>query len=210
MLQPDAVAAARNAASRSMVLLKNDGPSLPLDPALKTAVIGPLAKNQHDMLGPWWGAGKDTDAVTVFDGINEQNTGAATFAEGCKLSNTEPPHTDPEGCGPDADFAEAIAAAQAADQVVLALGETREMSGEAHSRSTLDLPGRQEELIRGDPGRRRTSRSWSSCSAAARSRSRTSSATRRPCWRRGSRASRPAPPWPTSCSARSTRAASCR
>jgi len=146
MLKPDAVAAARNAASRSMVLLKNQGGILPLDPSKKTAVIGPLAKNQHDMLGPWWGAGRDTDAVTVFDGIDEQSPGA-TYAEGCKLSNTEPPHTDPEGCGSDAGFAEAVAVARAADQVVLALGETREMSGEAAARSTLDLPGRQEELI---------------------------------------------------------------
>jgi beta-glucosidase len=146
MLRPDAVAAARNAASRSMVLLQNEGGVLPLDPAKKTAVIGPLADNQHDMLGPWWGAGRDTDAVTVLDGITEQSPGA-TFAEGCKLSNTEPPHTDPEGCGSDAGFAEAVAVATAADQVVLALGETREMSGEAAARSTLDLPGRQEELI---------------------------------------------------------------
>ena len=146
MLKPDAVAAARKAASRSMVLLQNEGGVLPLDPAKKTAVIGPLANNQHDMLGPWWGAGRDTDAVTVFDGINQQSPGA-TYAEGCKLSNTEPPHTDPEGCGSDAGFAEAVAAAKAADQVVLALGETREMSGEAASRSTLDLPGRQEELL---------------------------------------------------------------
>jgi beta-glucosidase len=146
MLQPDAVAAARNAASRSMVLLRNEGGILPLDPSKKTAVIGPLADNQHDMLGPWWGAGRDTDAVTVFDGIAEQSPGA-TFAEGCKLSNTEPPHTDAEGCGSDDGFAEAVAVAEAADQVVLALGETREMSGEAAARSTLDLPGRQEELI---------------------------------------------------------------
>jgi len=146
MLKPDAVAAARNAASRSMVLLQNKGGILPLDPSKKTAVIGPLANNQHDMLGPWWGAGRDTDAVTVLDGINQQSPGA-TYAEGCKLSNTEPPHTDPEGCGSDAGFAEAVAAAQAADQVVLALGETREMSGEAAARSTLDLPGRQEELL---------------------------------------------------------------
>ena len=98
------------------------------------------------MLGPWWGAGRDTDVVTVFEGINTQSPGA-TYAEGCKLSNTEPPHTDPEGCGSDAGFAEAVAVAHAADQVVLALGETREMSGEAAARSTLDLPGRQEELI---------------------------------------------------------------
>jgi beta-glucosidase len=146
MLRPDAVAAARKAAGRSMVLLRNEGGILPLDPSKKTAVIGPLAKNQHDMLGPWWGAGRDTDAVTVFAGINDQSPGA-TYAEGCKLSNTEPPHTDPEGCGSAAGFAEAVAVAQAADQVVLALGETREMSGEAAARSTLDLPGRQEELI---------------------------------------------------------------
>jgi beta-glucosidase len=147
MLRPDAVAAARNAASRSMVLLQNEGGVLPLDPSKKTAVIGPLARNQHDMLGPWWGAGRDADAVTVFDGIDQQSPGA-TYAEGCKLSNTEPPHTDPEGCGSDAGFAEAVAVARAADQVVLALGETREMSGEAAARSTLDLPGRQEELLR--------------------------------------------------------------
>ena len=146
MLRPDAVAAARKAASRSMVLLQNKGGVLPLDPSKKTAVIGPLANNQHDMLGPWWGAGRDTDAVTVLDGIKQQSPGA-TYAEGCKLSNTEPPTTDPEGCGSDAGFAEAIAVAKAADQVVLALGETREMSGEAAARSTLDLPGRQEELI---------------------------------------------------------------
>jgi beta-glucosidase len=147
MLRPDAVAAARNAASRSMVLLRNEGGILPLDPSKRTAVIGPLARNQHDMLGPWWGAGRDTDAVTVFDGISEQSPGA-TYAEGCKLSNTEPPHTDPEGCGSEAGFAEAVAVARAAQQVVLALGETREMSGEAAARSTLDLPGKQEELIR--------------------------------------------------------------
>ncbi len=145
MLRPDAVAAARKAAGRSMVLLKNEG-VLPLDPAKKTAVIGPLAKNAHDMLGPWWGAGRDSDAVTVFDGINAQSPGA-TYAEGCKLSNAEPPTNDPEGCGSDAGFAEAVAVASAADQVVLALGETREMSGEAAARSTLDLPGRQEELL---------------------------------------------------------------
>jgi len=147
MLRPDAVAAAKNAAERSMVLLKNDGATLPFNPAKKTAVIGPLAKDGHDMLGPWWGVGRDSDAVTVFDGINTQSPGA-TYAEGCKLSNAEPPTNDPEGCTTDAGFAQAVAVATAADQVVLALGETREMSGEAAARSTLDLPGRQEELIK--------------------------------------------------------------
>jgi beta-glucosidase len=147
MLRPDAVAAARKAAGRSMVLLQNEGPVLPLDPSKNTAVIGPLADNQHDMLGPWWGRGADGDVVTVRAGIAQQSTGATTYAEGCKLSNLEVPAWNGDGCGPEADFSEAVAVAQAADQVVLALGETREMSGEANARSTLDLPGRQEELI---------------------------------------------------------------
>jgi beta-glucosidase len=147
MLKSDAVDAARKAAGRSMVLLRNQGGMLPLDPSKKTAVIGPLAKSGHDMLGPWWGRGRDQDAVTVFDGINQQSPGA-TFAQGCTVSNLEPPQYDPsQDCSSDAGFSEAVAAARAADQVVLALGESREMSGEAASRSTLDLPGRQEELI---------------------------------------------------------------
>jgi beta-glucosidase len=146
MLLPDAVKAAREAAGRSMVLLQNEGGVLPLDETKKTAVIGPLADNQHDMLGPWWGVGRDEDAVSAFDAIAERSPGA-TYAEGCKLSNAEPPTDDPEGCTSDAGFAEAVATAQQADQVVLALGETREMSGEAEARSTIDLPGRQEELL---------------------------------------------------------------
>jgi beta-glucosidase len=101
------------------------------------------------MLGPWWGHGRDEDAVTVFDGIEKQSPGRTTYAEGCTLQHTDPPQYDPAGdCSTDAGFAQAVAVASAADQVVLALGESREMSGEAASRSELDLPGRQEELIR--------------------------------------------------------------
>ena len=146
MLKPDAREAARKAAGRSMVLLKNEA-VLPFDPAKKTAVIGPLGDNKHDMLGPWWGRGDDNDVVTVLEGIDEQNTGTTTFSQACTLSHTEVPHTDPEGCGSSAGFARAVATARAADQVVLAVGESREMSGEANARSTLDLPGRQEELV---------------------------------------------------------------
>ena len=140
-------AAAREAAGRSMVLLKNDDATLPFDAAKKTAVIGPLGKDQHSVLGPWWGRGRDEDAVSVFDGVSEQSPGA-TYAEGCTLKPSEPPNNTPEDeCPSDAGFAEAVAAAEAADQVVLTVGETREMSGEAASRTTLDLPGRQEELV---------------------------------------------------------------
>lgn len=140
--------AARTAASRSMVLLQNKGQTLPLDPAKKTAVIGPLGDNQHDMLGPWWGKGEDADAVSVLKGVTAGSSATTTYAQGCALSNEEPPDYDPaDDCPSDAGFAEAVAAANASDQVVLALGETREMSGEATSRSTIDLPGKQQELI---------------------------------------------------------------
>jgi beta-glucosidase len=140
-------AAAREAAGKSMVLLKNSGPTLPLDPSKKTAVIGPLAKADDDMLGPWSGKGEKTDVVTVFDGIAKQSPGA-TFAQGCTLSDKEPPDYDPAtDCTSTDDFAEAKAVAAQADQVVLALGETKEMSGEAAARSVIDLPGRQEDLI---------------------------------------------------------------
>ncbi|HEX4687600.1 MAG TPA: beta-glucosidase BglX [Nocardioides sp.] len=140
-------AAARSAANKSMVLLKNDNATLPFDPSKKTAVIGPLGNDQHDMLGPWWGQGKDSDAVSVYDGIKAQSPGA-TFTQACTLSNDEPPAYDPaQDCTSNNGFADAVAAAKAADQVVLAVGETREMSGEAASRSTLDLPGQQQQLI---------------------------------------------------------------
>jgi beta-glucosidase len=139
--------AARSAATRSMVLLQNDDQTLPLDPAKDTAVIGPLGDDQHDMLGPWWGQGKDEDAVSVLQGVRDGSTGTTTFAQGCTLSNEEPPAYDPADDCPSSDFSDAVAAAQAADQVVLAVGETREMSAEAASRSTLDLPGDQEGLI---------------------------------------------------------------
>src|ERR671916_2981340 len=144
-LLPQNRAAARRAAARSMVLLKNDGPVLPLDPTKSTAVIGPLGDSAHDMLGPWWGRGDDADAVSLFAGMKAQNANT-TFTPGCTISNNE--LYDPENeCASDVGFPAAVAAAQAADQVVLALGETREMSGEAESRSMLDLPGEQEELI---------------------------------------------------------------
>ncbi len=147
-LLPDAVAAARKAAGRSMVLLKNDGGTLPLDPAKNTAVIGPLGDDGHAMLGPWWGTGRDEDAVTVLNGIKAQSSGTTTFVQACTLPHTDPPDYDPAAdCPAGPGFDQAVAAANAADQVVLALGESREMSGEAAARSEIDLPGQQQALI---------------------------------------------------------------
>jgi beta-glucosidase len=144
-LLPANRAKARWGADRSMVLLKNAGDVLPFKPSKKTAVIGPLGNDKHDMLGPWWGQGKDEDAVSVYEGIKRQDPNT-TYTPGCTLSNSDlydPAHE----CASTAGFAAAVAAAKKADQVVLAVGETREMSGEAESRAHLDLPGRQEQLI---------------------------------------------------------------
>jgi beta-glucosidase len=144
-MTPQDRAAERKAAGESMVLLKNDGNTLPIDPGKSVAVIGPLGNDQHDMLGPWWGQGQDADAVSLFTGIKAQDPNT-TFTAGCTMSNND--LADPANeCATDAGFAAAVAAAKAADQVVLALGETREMSGEAESRSNIDLPGKQQELI---------------------------------------------------------------
>lgn len=83
--------------------------------------------------------------MSVFEGIKAQDANT-TYTPGCTLSNSD--LYDPAGeCASDAGFADAVAAAKAADQVVIAVGETRDMSGEAESRSMLNLPGRQEDLI---------------------------------------------------------------
>jgi beta-glucosidase len=144
-LQPADRAKARAAAGKSMVLLKNDDSALPLDKGKSIALIGPLGDDQHDMLGPWWGQGKDEDAVSLYTGL--KNAGAnVTFTEGCKMIDAD--LYDPANeCGSDAGFADAVAAANSADQVVLALGETRGQGGEAEVRSVLDLPGKQQDLL---------------------------------------------------------------
>ncbi len=144
-LQPEDREAARKAAGRSMVLLKNDDNTLPLDPGKSVALIGPLGDDQHDMLGPWWGQGKDEDVISLYTAIKAQNPDT-TFTEGCKMIDAD--LYDPANeCGSDAGFGEAVAAANAADQVVLALGETRGQGGEAEVRSVLDLPGKQQQLL---------------------------------------------------------------
>jgi beta-glucosidase len=139
-------AGARAAAGKSMVLLKNQGNVLPLNPAKTTAVIGPLGDDQHDMLGPWWGQGQDADAVSLLTGIKAQAPNT-TFTQGCTLKNVEPPDARDDDACSALDVAAVQAAARGADQVVLALGETREMSGEAAARSTIDLPGQEQALI---------------------------------------------------------------
>ncbi|KQV67572.1 glycoside hydrolase [Nocardioides sp. Root122] len=160
--RPEDLEKSRWAAGRSMVLLKNDDGALPLDPERSTALIGPFGDNVDDVLGPWSGRGSDDlapDHVPLVAGLRAASSAEVTYTQACNLAhnfdppnNANPPLTpEEEVCaGPGADgttIEDAVAAAEAADQVVLALGENAFMSGESNARSELDLPGAQEELI---------------------------------------------------------------
>ena len=129
---------ALQAAHESMVLLKNNANLLPLNPGKnRIALIGPLADNRSDLLGTWAISGQAADVDTVLQGIrNFQPDSLLTIRQGCALTGTEP-----------VDFSAAVAAAHEADVVILVLGEGAAMSGEAHSRVHLGLPGRQQELL---------------------------------------------------------------
>ena len=149
ILRPEYRAAAREIAARSMVLLKNERNVLPLARSNGTiAVIGPLANNQHEMLGNWTGDGRDSDVVTIVDGIKGAAPGAnVVHAPGVTIDVNSmlpgaPQDTEKDRAGID----EAVKLASRADAVVLVIGETGAMSGEAASRSSLDLPGRQLDL----------------------------------------------------------------
>lgn len=140
ILTTEHLAAARESAARSLVLLKNEGNFLPLSKTLKTiAVVGPLADSQKDVIGSWTGDGKSEDAVTLLAGIKSKVSPQTivTYAKGCEINDDS-----------TAGFAEAVRIAGESDAVIVAVGESAEMSGEAASRSSLDLPGRQLELVK--------------------------------------------------------------
>jgi beta-glucosidase len=133
------VAAARQIAARSFVLLKNNGDVLPLDKKVRSiALIGPLADNKLDLLGSWSGDGKPEDAVTLLQGIKSKVPQTKiNYARGCDVK-----------CDNADGFDDAVRAAKESDIVIIAVGESADMSGEAASRSSLDLPGRQLELVK--------------------------------------------------------------
>jgi beta-glucosidase len=139
MLTRDHLQIALEAARKSIVLLKNDRSVLPLSKHLKTiAVIGPLADSKSDPLGPWHGAGKPQDVVTVLEGIRGHVSPETQviYLKGCEIEG------DSVG-----RLSEAKKLAGQADVVILVLGEGEDMSGEASSRSDIDLPGIQNELL---------------------------------------------------------------
>ncbi len=152
--------AARLAAQRSMVLLRNEGGLLPLAKDLKdVAVIGPLGDSMEATEGSWMVFGHKPAAVTVLAGIRAKLPGARVeYAPGPEIRRDIPSFFDafnPEGTKPaqspeaaEAAYQEAIATAKRASLVIMVLGETADMAGEAASRASLDLPGRQEELLK--------------------------------------------------------------
>ena len=133
--------AARRAALESLVLLANEDQSLPLDANTieQLAVIGPLADAPFDQLGTWIFDGDPATAVTPLTTLRER------FGESIEIRyvRTLATSRSRETTG----FAEALEAAREADAVLLFLGEESILSGEAHSRSDLRLPGAQEALI---------------------------------------------------------------
>ena len=139
LLAPRHRAYARQSAARSMVLLKNQGGVLPFPKSVKTvAVIGPLGDSGEDIIGPWHGDGRGNEAVTVVAGVRNKLPAAQILAvEGCDIRGKRP--LDESGIN---------RALAAADVVIVAVGEGADMSGEAASRSKLDLTGQQMELIR--------------------------------------------------------------
>jgi len=142
----DHLKAEREIARKSIVLLKNNG----LLPINKTAInskqrtialIGPFVKAIRDNLGFWSYDWPDdtTRIVTLWDGIKAKLSADTrmVYAKGCDINDTS-----------HAGFAEAIAAAKNADIIIIGVGEARDMSGEAKSKSNIHLPGVQEELIK--------------------------------------------------------------
>ncbi|MDQ3821427.1 MAG: glycoside hydrolase family 3 C-terminal domain-containing protein, partial [Acidobacteriota bacterium] len=140
IMSPENRQAAREVAARSLVLLKNERETLPLSKDVKSiALVGPLADDQADMLGSWNGDGNPADAVTLLAGIRAKVSPSTkiNYAKGCDINGDSSEGID-----------EAVRAARKSDVVVVAVGESAAMSGEASSRSSLDLPGRQLDLVK--------------------------------------------------------------
>ena len=136
---PEHIRIARDVARKSLVLLKNEGAALPFSAKLTSlAVIGPLAEAKRDLEGGWIVGSDESRVVSLVEGIRTQLAPGArlTVARGCDVACTDP-----------AGFDAAVAAAKDAEAVLLVLGESWDMSGEAKSRVDIGLPGRQAELF---------------------------------------------------------------
>jgi beta-glucosidase len=131
---------AKEIAEKSIVLLKNENKTLPIKKQYKKiALIGPLAKSKKDMKGFWSIPWNDDELVSVYEGLrtNLPNETILTYAKGCDINSAD-----------KSGFTEAIQIAKEADLVIMTIGESYDMSGEARSRANINIPGVQEELVK--------------------------------------------------------------
>jgi beta-glucosidase len=150
--------AARVTARESFVLLKNENNTLPLKRSGSIALIGPLARNQRDMIGNWSGAGDWKKAVSVEQGIRAASASLKiNYAKGANITddslliarlNAHGGELEIDQRSSDQLINEAVAAARASDLIVAVVGESQGMTGEAASRADIGLPGRQTELLK--------------------------------------------------------------
>ena len=139
-LAPEHLRAARIAAREGIVLLKNANKTLPLRKDIRTiAVIGPLADDARSALGSWAADGRPEEAVSVLAGIRAAvgSAGRVTFVRGAPVDTAD-----------TTGFASARNAASRSDAIILVLGERSDMSAEAASRASIELPGAQLALAR--------------------------------------------------------------
>lgn len=146
---PQNLAAARDVARKSIVLLKNENQVLPLQKNLHTiAFIGPFVKPVKDNLGFWSIEWPDDSSriVSQWEGLQKRLPAGTNllYAKGCNIND-----------GDESGFQEAVQAAQKADVVIMSIGEARDMSGEAKSRANIHLPGVQEDLVKAVQGANR-------------------------------------------------------
>ena len=151
-------AIARNIAAQSLVLLKNEGNILPLQKKGTIALIGPMADNRENMAGTWSVAGRFSESVSLKDGLEKALGDQANviFARGANVVPDaeyearvsifgKPTYRDERS--EDLLIKEAVAAANKSDVVVMAMGEAAEMSGEAASRTDIEMPKNQRKLM---------------------------------------------------------------
>lgn len=124
---------ALDAALKSIVLLKNNG-VLPLNKKAKITVVGELAESRSDMLGTWAAMGRAEDCVSLLDGLKNQGFDV-TYERGFNVSG-------------ELDSDAILNAIEGADVVIAAMGETKDMSGEASSLADIGLHGRQNEAAK--------------------------------------------------------------
>lgn len=155
MLKPEHRALAREVATKSIVLLKNENGLLPLSKSLKTvAVVGALAESKRDMLGEWEMVGMPDDVITPLDAIQSTlKNSSVLYAKGYPLPSPAWKKIKGEAKEPtEAELMalrnEALSIAKRADVIFAVVGETADITAEAHSRADIGLPKAQEDLLK--------------------------------------------------------------